>query len=133
MTENTTLHHVGYTVADIAATARLFAINGYQQGEVLYEENLQVELCYLTKPGSPTIELVHQLNTESLEAELLAAEGVMPYHLCFEAADFEAECRRMQLLGYKPLFTPVPVGVLGGKRICYFEHPDVGYIELLEK
>lgn len=133
MTENVKLHHVGYTVADIPTTARLFAYNGYEAGEVLYEEKLQVELCYLTKPCSPTIELVHQLDGESLEAKLLAAEGVMPYHLCFATANFDAECQRMEDLGYTPLFTPIPVEVLGGKRICYFHHNDVGYIELLEQ
>lgn len=58
---NMKLHHVGYTVADIHVSAKRFALLGYQAGEVLYDEGLSVELCYLTKEGSAVIELVHQL------------------------------------------------------------------------
>jgi methylmalonyl-CoA/ethylmalonyl-CoA epimerase len=35
-------------------------------------------------------------------------------------------------MGYKRLFDPVPVAALGGTRICYYRHPEIGYIELLE-
>lgn len=49
MRVNLKLHHVGYTVADIRVSAKRFALLGYQVGEVLYDEGLNVELCYLTK------------------------------------------------------------------------------------
>ena len=130
---NMKLHHVGYTVADIRVSAKRFALLGYQAGEVLYDEGLSVELCYLTKEGSAVIELVHQLQAGSLEAELLRAGGVMPYHLGYEAEAFDEACAELDAQGYKRLFNPVPVGVLGGKRICYFHHSDIGYIELIEK
>lgn len=32
----------------------------------------------------------------------------------------------------KRLFDPVPVAALNGTRICYFHHPTIGYVELLE-
>ena len=117
------LHHVGYTVADIRVSAERFALLGYQAGEVLYDEGLSVELCYLTKEGS----------ADSLEAELLRTCGVMPYHLGYEAEAFDEACLELDRQGYRRLFSPVPVKVLGGKRICYFHHPDIGYIELIEK
>lgn len=127
------LHHVGYTVADIRVSAERFALLGYQAGEVLYDEGLSVELCYLMKEGSAVIELVHQLQADSLEAELLRTCGVMPYHLGYEAEVFDEACGELDRQGYRRLFSPVPVKVLGGKRICYFHHPDIGYIELIEK
>lgn len=133
MALNMKLHHVGYTVADIHVSAKQFVLLGYQAGEVLYEEGLSVELCYLTKEGSAVIELVHQLQADSLEARLLRAGGVMPYHLGYEAEAFDEACEMLEAQGYSRLFSPVPVGVLGGKRICYFHHPDIGYIELIEK
>lgn len=125
-------HHTGYTVADIQATARQFEALGYRRGEILFDESLQVEICYLTNPGQMTVELIHQLNESSLEAGLLKANGVMPYHLAFEANDFDQACRNLDSLGYRRLFDPVPVEALGGIRIIYYHHPDVGYIELLE-
>ena len=101
------LHHIGYTTADITATSARFRSLGYEAGSVLKEDALQVELCYLQKAGEPTIELVRQHNPESLEATL------------------EAE-------GYRRLFDPVPVSVLGGSRICYLHHSALGFLELLE-
>ena len=133
MRVNLKLHHVGYTVADIRVSAKRFALLGYQAGEVLYDEGLNVELCYLTKEEGTVIELVRQLQSDSLEAELLRAGGVMPYHLGYEADAFDEACHELDAQGYRRLFHPVPVGVLGGKRICYFHHPDIGYVELLEK
>ena len=126
------LHHIGYTVADIQLSARQFALWGYQASETLYDEKLTVELCYLTLSGFPTIELVHQRNETSLETQLLMKNGVMSYHLAYEADDFDATCQQLDALGYERLFNPVPVEVLGGRRICYFHHPAVGYIEILE-
>jgi len=154
-------HHIGYTVADIQATAQQFSHFGYQAGPVLYDEALQVELCYLTpevnrnhkfqtsrsaegrllptgrknfkfQTPDATIELIHQLNPQSLEVKLLSANGVIPYHLAYEADDFDRACATLDSLGYRRLFDPVPVAALGGIRICYFHHPAIGYIELLE-
>lgn len=133
MIENCELHHVGYVVDDIESTAGQFARLGYQVGEVLFDKGLTVELCYLTKKNSVTIELVHQLQADSLEAQLWQANGVMPYHLGFETADLDEACREMERLGYRSLFAPVPVEALGGQRICYFHQANVGYVELLER
>ena len=126
------VHHIGYTVADIPATVQQFSLFGYQAGPVLYDEMLQVELCYLTLQGHETIELIHQLNDASLERQLLQANGVMPYHIAYEADDFDQACTTLDSLGYRRLFDPVPVAALNGIRICYFHHPAIGYVELLE-
>ena len=88
-------HHVGYVVADIRLSAAQFAQLGYVAGEILYDEGLQVELCYLTKEGAPLVELVHQLQSGSLEASLLHANGVMPYHLAYEALGFDKACEEL--------------------------------------
>ena len=132
MIEGCTLHHVGYTVANVQATIEQFTHFGYQAGPVLYDEALQVELCYLTLQGHETIELIHQLNDASLEAELLRSHGVLPYHLAYKADDFDRACSALDALGYRRLFDPVPVKALDGIRICYFHHPAIGYIEILE-
>jgi len=132
MTYNCRFHHFGYTVADIQATAYQFSLCGYQAGNILHDEALTVELCYLTKAGSPVIELVHQLNQSSLEVQLQQKNGVMPYHIGFETDDLDDVCLQLEANGYERLFDPVPVEALKGIRICYFHHPDMGYIELLE-
>lgn len=126
------LHHIGYVTGDILATAAQFQHLGYSVGPVLYDRALQVELCYLHKPGSTLIELVCQHNPDSPECDLLGKCGVMPYHLCYEVPDMETAYREMCSLGYAPLFEPVQVTVLDNQRICYFVHQNLGYVELLE-
>ena len=133
MIEGCTLHHIGYTVADIQTTAEQFSQFGYLAAPILYDEELQVELCYLTLQGHETIELIHQLNDASLETQLLQTNGVMPYHLAYEADDFDHACHDLDMLGYRRLFDPIPVKALAGIRICYFHHPAIGYIEIIEK
>ena len=130
--KNCTFHHIGYTVADMEATIQQFAAFGYQAEPILHDEALQVDICYLTCQGVATIELIHQYNDASLETQLLQANGVMPYHLAYKADDFDSACRHLDSLGYRRLFEPVPVEALGGTRICYFHHPAIGYIEILE-
>jgi len=132
MVKNGILHHIGYAVTDIQATASLFARNGYMADNVLHDEALQVELCYLHKPGTVSIELVLQLNSESLECRLIGQMGVTVYHLCYEVPDLDLAYQELVEQGYQPLFSPVSVEALNGSRICYFHHPHLGYIELLQ-
>ena len=131
MLEGCTLHHIGYTVADILTTAHEFELFGYQAGPLLHDDVLQVEICYLTLQGHDSIELIHQLNNESLEAKLLESNGVIPYHLAFESGNLDQTCHDLDEQGFERLFDPVPVKALGGIRICYFHHPSIGYIEIL--
>ena len=132
MIEGCRFHHLGYTVDDIKTTASQFAMWGYQAGEVIFDDDLTVDLCYLTKAGCPTIELVHQRNPSSLEMSLLRKTGVMPYHVGYETDNMETACAELVALGYEQLFNPVPVKALNSIRICYFHHPTIGYVELLE-
>ena len=115
------------------ATIRHFALFGYQPGTILRDQALQVDICSLTITGATTVELIHQHSTDSLEAKLLDTNGVMPYHMAYEATDFDADCADLVARGYERLFSPVHVQALGNIRICYFHHPAIGYIELLEQ
>lgn len=126
------LHHIGYVVTDIATTAKEFEKLGFTSSEVLYDEKLTVELCYLTKPDATSIELVCQHNKESLEQQLFAKNGVMPYHLCFESSDIAKTVNELEDNGYQRLFNPVEVKALGGKQICYLYKKEIGYIEIVE-
>ena len=115
------------------ATIRQFATFGYQAGTCMHDSTLQVDICYLTLRGATTVELIHQHNIHSLEVQLLKAYGVLPYHLAYEATDFDNDCADLDARGYERLFNPVRVSVLNNIRICYFHHPAIGYIELLEQ
>lgn len=132
MVKDGILHHIGFAVTDIQKTKCLFVRNGYVADEVLRDEALQVELCYLHKQGTTSIELVRQLNPDSLENQLISQIGVTVYHLCYEIPDLDQAYQELVEQGYQPLFLPVSVNTLNGARICYFHHTDLGYIELLQ-
>lgn len=133
MVKDGNLHHIGFAVTDIQETANLFVKNGYEVGNELYDEELQVKLCYLRKPGSVPLELILQLNPNSLENQLIGKVGVTVYHLCYEVPDIDLAYKDLVEQGYLPLFSPISVKALNGSRICYFQHPNLGYIELLEQ
>ncbi|MCD7815131.1 MAG: VOC family protein [Bacteroides sp.] len=133
MVKNGILHHIGFAVTDMQETKSLFARNGYVADTILYDEALQVELCYLHKPETVSIELVRQLNPEALENRLIGQVGATVYHLCYEVPDLDLAYQELLGQGYQPLFSPVSVEVLNGSRICYFHHPHLGYIELLQR
>lgn len=132
MIANCKFHHIGYTVDDIQSTAAQFVAWGYEAGEAVYDEGLTVDICYLTKAGCPTIELVHQRNPSSLETSLLKKNGMMPYHVGYATENMDAACAELEALGYERLFDPVPVKALSSMLICYFHHPSVGYVELVQ-
>jgi len=125
--------HYGYVVAEIDKTAKEFEFFGYKKGEKLYDEKLQVEICYLINSNGGKIELIHQLNPDSLEQKLLKINGVSPYHICFKTSDIFSDYKKLISEGYTALFEPVEVKALGGKKICYFHKAEIGYIELVEK
>lgn len=133
MLNNLKLHHIGYVVTDIKNTAKEFELLGFSVGEILYDQKLTVELCYLEKQCSTPVELVSQHNRESLEQQLFDKNGVMPYHLCFECSDIFATVKDLESNGYKRLFDPVEVAALGDKKICYLYKKEIGYIELVEE
>ncbi|MGM9689174.1 MAG: VOC family protein [Alloprevotella sp.] len=125
------LHHVGYVVADMEASTRVFQQLGYKAGPVLREEPLSVDLRYLKKAGETLVELVLQHNPESPEQQLLAKNGPMPYHVCYRVDCMEEAVADLEAKGFARLFDPLPVGVLQGQRICYLSHPAMGLVELL--
>lgn len=125
-------HHIGYVVSDINQSVNSFKELGFQPQKPSFDSKLQVWLCYMTKEGCPLIELVQQLKGDSLETKLLSSIGVNPYHLCYEVADMEEACTYLKNIGYAPLFSPVPVSVLGNSLICYFHHPLTGYMEIMK-
>ncbi len=128
---NYTLHHIGYVVADMEASTRVFQQLGYAAGPVLREEALSVDLRYFEKDGETPVELVLQYNPDSPEQLLLAKNGPMPYHLCYRVDHMEEAVADLEAKGFVRLFDPLPVGVLQGQLICYLSHPAMGLVELL--
>jgi methylmalonyl-CoA/ethylmalonyl-CoA epimerase len=124
-------HHIGYVTNDIESTAALYGIGGYTISEIITDGLQKVNICFLTKNGAPSIELVEPLDELSSVNKILKKSGVAPYHVCYEVDDIFEAYDALCELGYIPLFRPVEAIAFNNKLICYFFKKEVGYLELL--
>jgi len=127
-------HHVGIAVQNIYAAINAYKALGYSKtSEVIYDPIQKVQLCFLDKDESPTLELVAALSLESPVTNILANSGPTPYHNCFEVDDITKSIAGLKEQGYRRLSAIVPAIAFGNKKICFLFHKEVGLIELLEK
>ena len=56
-----------------------------------------------------------------------------PYHLCYEAENFEKELAELEGNGYIRIDEPTPAPAIGGRRVVFLMHPAAGMLELLEE
>ena len=127
------ISHIGYAVKDIQQTARHYVCVGWELSEIFEEKVQNTKIAFLTKEGFPTIELVSPLNlTKSPVDNILAQNGVSPYHICYEVDDIEQAVEDLYEEDFKPLFLPIESVAMGNRRICYLHHLEVGFIEIVE-
>ena len=129
----TSINHIGYAVKSIEETARLYVDAGWTLSEIFDEKIQNTKIAFLTKEGLPTIELVSALDeTKSPVDSFIKANGVCPYHICYNVTDINQAVEDLYEEGFKPLFMPVESEAMENHRICYLFHLNIGLIELVE-
>lgn len=126
-------HHVGIVVRNINEAINAYEALGYSKTSAIIHDPIQnVQLCFLDKDESPTLELVAAISLESPVTNILAKSGPTPYHNCFEVDDINESIASLKQWGYRRLSSIVPAIAFGNRRICFLYHKEVGLIELLE-
>ena len=126
-------HHVGIAVQNINEAIHAYEALGYSQNSAIIHDPIQkVQLCFLDKDGSPTLELVAASSVESPVSNILAKNGPTPYHNCFEVDDIIESVAKLKLSGFRRLSAIVQAIAFENRRICFLYHKEVGLIELLE-
>lgn len=126
-------HHVGIAVINIKEAIIAYEALGYTQTTNIIHDPIQkVQLCFLEKIDSPTLELVAGKFLESPVTNILTKNGPTPYHNCFEVDDINKSIANLRLKGYRRLSAIVPAIAFGNRNICFLYHKEVGLIELLE-
>ncbi|MCM1266479.1 MAG: VOC family protein [Bacteroidales bacterium] len=125
------IHHIGYLVKKIEKAQKTFSALGYQaESEVVYDPIRDVRICFLEKDGY-RIELVSPASENSVVAGLLKKYKNCPYHICYEAADYESACAALSAAGFLAIDTPTEAPALERRKVAFFSSPAVGMIELL--
>lgn len=127
------IHHIGYLVKKGPKAQAAFEALGYiAVGEWTHDEIRKVDILFLQKDGY-RIELVSPYAPDSVVSGLIRTYKNAPYHLCYEAENFEKELAELEGNGYIRIDEPTPAPAIGGRRVVFLMHPAAGMLELLEE
>lgn len=126
------VHHVGYLVKKMERAKQTFELLGYQvKQDTVYDDIRKVDICFLEKDGY-RIELVSPVSEDSVVAGLLKKYKNSPYHICYEAADFDKDFETLRSEGFIPIDTLTRAPALSGKEVVFMTHAALGMIELIK-
>lgn len=127
------IHHIGYLVKKIQKASEAFLALGYvPEGPAVRDEGRKADILFLEKDGY-RIELISPYSPDSVAAGLLKTYKNAPYHICYEAEDFEGDAARLEASGYLRMGEPMAAPAICKRNVVFFMHPAMGMIELLEK
>ena len=132
MIECMRFHHIGMAVFDIEATASQYELGGYKRSAVIYDPIQNVSICWMTKEGAPTIELLAPQDAKSPVNKTLEKAGVAPYHCCYVVDDLEDSIAELRKQKYILISKPADAVAFCGSRVCFLFNKNIGVIELVE-
>lgn len=125
------IHHIGYLVKKIEKARQTLEALGYrQEQDTVYDPARDVDICFLQKDGY-RIELVSPVSENSVVSGLLKKYKNCPYHICYEAGDYENASAALSAAGFLAIDTPTEAPAMGGRKVAFFSSPAIGMIELL--
>lgn len=125
------IHHIGYLVKNMEKAKQTFTALGYQtKQDTVCDPIRDVTICFLEKDGY-RIELVSPVSETSVVAGLLKKYKNCPYHICYEAADYESASAALSSAGFLAIDTPTEAPALAGRKVAFFSSPAIGMVELL--
>lgn len=125
-------HHIGVATCNIKKSIEIFEKLGFISGEVIFDKNQKVNICFMRKDGHPDIELVEPSNEKSTVQNILEKVGTAPYHLCYHTNDIFQEILNLKKNKFLLVVNPVEATAFCNKKICFCYHKDFGLIELIE-
>ncbi len=125
-------HHIGYAVKSIDVTAEYYKSAGYSVSDVICDRKQNVYICWLTKVGSPTIELLAPVNEQSPVWGTLKKNGVSPYHTCYIVDSMEEAIQKLRKMRYVVVSPPVEAPAISNSRVCFLYNREVGLLEIVE-
>lgn len=132
MLDSFKFHHIGVAVKDVEATAPIYEQGGYKRSASIFDPIQNVNICWLTKEGMPTVELLAPVDETSPVNKTLEKNGVTPYHTCYVVENIEEAVAQLRKQKYVMVSKPAEAVAFCGSRVCFLFNKNVGLIELVE-
>lgn len=132
MLKSMIFHHIGVAVKDINATASVYEQGGYKRSSSVFDPIQNVTICWLTKDGAPTVELLAPVDEKSPVNKTLEKVGVSPYHCCYIVDNVEEAASELRKQKYIMVSKPAEAVAFCGSRVCFLFNKNMGLIELVE-
>ena len=133
MNSNFIFHHVGVATRSIEKTTAVYVKLGYSASEIKTEPSQHVKIRFLSKEGSPLIEIIEALNDDSPISKMVMKSGATPYHTCYEVADINKGVEELEELNFRLLFEPLTSNAMDEGLFCYLFSVDTGLVELYQR
>jgi len=133
MTNNYIFHHIGIATKSIERCINTYEKLGYISSDIRVEPTQNVKICFLSKIGSPIIEITEPLNSEAPISRIVQNSGTTPYHTCYEVVDIQKCTDELEELNFRLLFEPIVSETMDNGLFCYLFSPDIGLIELYQR
>lgn len=125
-------HHIGVAVKVLDATASIYEQGGYHRSASIFDPIQNVNICWLTKEGMPTVELLAPVDDSSPVCKTLEKNGVTPYHTCYIVDSIDEAAKQLRKLRYVQVSKSAEAVAFRGSRVAFFFNKAVGLIELVE-
>ena len=126
-------HHIGVAVNDIEATSSAYEQGGYHRSASIFDPVQNVNICWLTREGYPTVELLAPVDEKSPVNKTLEKNGVTPYHTCWIVPNIEEAALKLRKQRYVMVSKAAEAVAFKGSRVAFFFNKSVGLIELVEE
>ncbi len=132
MIDSLKFHHIGVATNHIDATASVYEKGGYHRSSTIFDPIQNVNICWLTKEGAPTVELLAPQDEKSPVNKTLEKVGVSPYHCCYIVENMEKAVMELRKQRYVMVSKPAEAVAFKGSRVCFLFNKNMGLIELVE-
>jgi methylmalonyl-CoA/ethylmalonyl-CoA epimerase len=134
--EDLQLHHIGFVVLSIQASAEAFALSlgATWDANIVFDPIQRVRVSFFKgrSPSDAQIELVEPAAPDSPVKQFLERGGGL-HHLCYEVADLDSHLRFCKSVGTAIIRPPVPAVAFGGRRIAWGVTKKRLLLEFLER
>lgn len=132
MLDSFKFHHIGVAVKDIDKTAAMYEDGGYEMSDIIFDPVQNVDICWLTKDGMPTVELLAPVDETSPVCKILEKNGVTPYHTCYVVDDINDAVAELRKQKYVLVSKPVEAVAIHNCKVAFLHNRHIGLIELVE-